>query len=209
MKCVQFIKQVNNTELGKANTNETYIRVPQELDISDLFEITDHLYSFTDKHSRKVYDIRFTHGREKRIVGLGDFYRDNDLHAGDKVLVEKTVFANGQATYKLSLSKSSSVLYLQKVKDFFEVLTPERLDQFLNVDLLLSNGSVMKVLYHGEIKKRADSPSATKVYNVLLDDKNIQKNYKKDEIIGIKMQNGQVKLVGFNPWEKYITEVAE
>ena len=209
MKCVQFIKQVNNTELGKANTNETYIRIPQELDISDLFEITDHFYSFTDKHSLKVYDIRFTHGREKRIVGLGDFYRDNDLHAGDKVLVERIIQENNISQYMLSFRKATDTVFFQKVKGYFEVLTPERLDSVLDLDLNDKNGSVIRVTYYGSTKKKANSPSETKVYNILVDDTEIREDYKTDNLIGLQLQNGLAKLVVGKPWEKYITEVAE
>ena len=38
MKSIQLIKQVNNTELGKGGTHETYILIPQDLNVSDLFE---------------------------------------------------------------------------------------------------------------------------------------------------------------------------
>lgn len=209
MKCIQLIKQVNNTELGKGGTHETYILVPQEVDVSDLFEAIGQTYSFTDKQSHKEYKIRLTSAREKRIVGLGQFYRDNDLQAGDKVLVERILLKDGTSKYALSFSKSTNTVYFQKVKDYFEALTPERLGSVLNVELNDESGSVLKVLYHGEIKKRADSPSKTKVYNILLDDAEIRKNYQGGDIIGLRLKNGQVKLVGFNPWGKYITEVAE
>ena len=209
MKCIQLIKQVNNTELGKGGTHETYILVPQEVDVSDLFETIGQTYSFTDKHSHKEYKIRLTSAREKRIVGLGQFYRDNDLQAGDKVLVERILLPDGTSKYALSFRRSSSAVYFQKVKDYFEVLTPERLGSVLDVELNDETGSVLKVIYHGEIKKRADSPSTTKVYNILLEDTEIRKNYQGSDIVGLRVNNGQVKLVGFNPWEKYITEVAE
>jgi hypothetical protein len=209
MKCIQLIKQVNNTELGKGGTHETYILVPQEVDVSDLFETIGQTYSFTDKQSHKEYKIRLTSAREKRIVGLGPFYRDNDLQAGDKVLVERILLKDGTSKYALSFSKSSNTVYFQKVKDYFEALTPERLSSVLDVELTDASGSVLKVLYHGEIKKRADSPSTTNVYNILWDGAEIRKNYQGSDIIGLRINNGQVKLVGFNPWEKYITEVAE
>ena len=84
MKSVQVIKKVNNTELGKAATHETYVLVPQELNVSDLFEELEKKYKFVDKVTNKTYELRLTSGREKRIVGLGPFYRDHDVFAGDE-----------------------------------------------------------------------------------------------------------------------------
>ena len=209
MKCIQLIKQVNNTELGKGGTHEYYILVPQDVDVSDLFETIGQTYTFTDKHSHKEYNIRLTSAREKRIVGMGPFYRDNDLQAGDKVLVERILLQDGTSKYALSFRRSTDTVYFQKVKDYFEVLTPERLESVLDVEWNDDNGSLIKVHYHGEIMKRADSPSPTKVYTIILDNEEIRKNFQSGDIIGLRLQNGYVKLVGFNPWKKYITEVAE
>ena len=36
MEVIQIIKKLNNTELGKKNTHESYILVNRGLDISDL-----------------------------------------------------------------------------------------------------------------------------------------------------------------------------
>ena len=38
MKIVQMIKKLNNTELGKGGTHDTYVLVPNDLDISDVFD---------------------------------------------------------------------------------------------------------------------------------------------------------------------------
>ena len=45
MKSIQLIKQVNNTELGKGGTHETYILIPQDLNVSDLFEENNVKYT--------------------------------------------------------------------------------------------------------------------------------------------------------------------
>ena len=58
MKSVQVIKKVNNTELGKGATHETYVLVPQELNVSDLFEELETKYKFIDKvYSKKGGNI--------------------------------------------------------------------------------------------------------------------------------------------------------
>ena len=46
LKSIQLIKQVNNTELGKGGTHETYILIPQDLNVSDLFEENNVKYRY-------------------------------------------------------------------------------------------------------------------------------------------------------------------
>ena len=89
MEVVQVIKKLNNTELGKGGTHESYIQVPQELEISDIFPEANMVKNFIYKQTKDIYNIRLTDSREKRIVGLGDFYRNNDVCAGDEVVLEK------------------------------------------------------------------------------------------------------------------------
>ena len=51
LKVVQVIKKLNNTELGKAGTNDTYVLIPQNLDISDLFPVVNEQISFINKEN--------------------------------------------------------------------------------------------------------------------------------------------------------------
>ena len=51
MEIIQFIKQLNNTELGKGNTHDTYILIPNSIgvdEISDIFEKQDVDYTFKE-----------------------------------------------------------------------------------------------------------------------------------------------------------------
>ena len=77
VKVVQVIKKLNNTELGKGGTHDTYVLIPQNLDISDLFPIVNEQISFINKENGKIVNLRHTSGREKRIVGLGPYYNVN------------------------------------------------------------------------------------------------------------------------------------
>ena len=81
MKIVQLIKKLNNTELGKGGTHDYYVLVPAELDISDIFPAPDVPVRFTDKHTFERVVARNTVSREKRIVGLGQYYRAKGLSA--------------------------------------------------------------------------------------------------------------------------------
>ena len=57
MKIVQLIKKLNNTELGKTGTHETYIQVPQDLEISDIFPEYEDVKNFVYKKTGKISDI--------------------------------------------------------------------------------------------------------------------------------------------------------
>ena len=49
MKYVQITKKLNNTELGKGGTHETYVHIPQDLNINDLFPTLGMIEKFVDK----------------------------------------------------------------------------------------------------------------------------------------------------------------
>lgn len=209
MKSIQLIKQVNNTELGKGGTHETYILIPQDLDVSDLFLETDKEYAFTDKDSGKVYVIRLTSAREKRIVGMGPYYRDNNVMAGDQILLEKRIYDNGEIAYLISLSKAEGVVFFQKVKNFFEALTPERATNLLEKQYLTPAEETVTVEYHGEIQKRKDSPVMTKVYTIKINENDIQSKYQDRDMVGIYVSGNIAKMIEAQPWKKYILEVME
>lgn len=209
MKSIQLIKQLNNTELGKGGTHETYILIPQDLDVSDLFEEVNKEYNFKDKITGKPYTIRLTSAREKRIVGMGPYYKANDVMAGDQVLLEKRTCDNGEINYFIGLNRAQNTVYFQKVKGFFEMMNSESATDLLEKTLIDSTGQTIKVEYHGEIQKRKDSPILTKVYNITVDQENIQSNYQDRDMIGIYMSDNSAKLIGAQPWKKYVIEVKE
>ena len=171
MKSVQVIKKVNNTELGKAATHETYVLVPQELNVSDLFEKLEKKYKFVDKGTNRTYELRLTSGREKRIVGLGPVYRDHDVFAGDEMLFEKRIRTSGENEYFVSVNKFHNIVVFQKKKNAFAVLTPERLEPLLNKEFEDLCGRKIQISLLGEFKMREDSPELTKLYDVLLNGK--------------------------------------
>lgn len=49
MKIIQFIKKVNATEVGAMNTNETYISVTKNVDLSDMFPNFEEVKTFRYK----------------------------------------------------------------------------------------------------------------------------------------------------------------
>lgn len=209
MKSIQLIKQLNNTELGKGGTHETYILIPQDLDVSDLFEEINKEYTYKDKKSGKYYTIRLTSAREKRIVGMGPYYTENNVVAGDQVLLEKRVFENGESDYFIEFNRAENTVYFQKVKNFFELLNTGVGLELNDSAFVDPEGRAIKIEYHGEIQKRKDSPSMTRVYNILINGDNIQSNYYDRDMIGIYMNNDNAKLVSVQSWTKYSVEVKE
>lgn len=209
MKSVQVIKKVNNTELGKAATHETYVLVPQELNVSDLFEELEKKYKFVDKCTNKTYDLRLTSGREKRIVGLGPFYRDHDVFAGDEMLFEKRIKTSGENEYFVSVNKFHNIVVFQKKKNAFAVLTPERLEPLLNKGLEDFLGKKFQISLLGEFKMREDSPELTKLYDVLLDGKSLAGNYSNNQMFEIVSNDIGVEMRSFRPWKKYVIEVKD
>ena len=58
IKIDQLIKKINNTELGKTGTHETYVHIPTELDISSIFPNINEEIEFKDRRSNSFYKVR-------------------------------------------------------------------------------------------------------------------------------------------------------
>ena len=106
MEAIQIIKRVNNTELGKGRTHEKYIQIPRELDIEEVFPRTDKNCIFMDKESGTPVVLRYTVGREKRVVGLSDFYSAHRLEAGDTVMLEMQKTPDGDRRFFISCRRN-------------------------------------------------------------------------------------------------------
>ena len=209
MKSIQFIKQLNNTEVGKSGTNDTYILIPQGVDISDLFEDIGREYPFRDKASAQVYALRYTSSREKRIVGLGQYYRDKNALAGDKILLEKRVAADGSAAWFIDLAASENTAFFQKVKNCFQSLTPEKAAPFLSEPSKTPDGRTVTVRYSGDIRKRKDSPATISVYDIEVGGEHLQDSCQGGDMIGLCRENGRTRIMRVQPWKKCIIEVNE
>lgn len=207
MEAIQIIKRVNNTELGKGRTHEKYIQIPRELDIEEVFPRTDKNCIFMDKESGTPVVLRYTVGREKRVVGLSDFYSARRLEAGDTVMLEMQKTPDGDRRFFISCRRNRDSLFLLKVKDGFEILTPGRTD-LLGPDTRTGDGMV-EVLFQREVRKRQDSPEATRIYDVTVDGQSIAGDYKSKEIVEIKVQEGKARISRVCIWKKYVfrTEV--
>ena len=193
MEIIQFIKQLNNTELGKGNTHDTYILIPNSIgvdEIRDIFEKQDVDYTFKDKENVEYsIDLKLTVHRENRVVGLGPYYRRKDLKAGDTILLEKRI--NNEKIEFLIDFKKNDFIYFKKSGSYFEALIPEYNDRILNKEFYY-NGETFLVSFKERKKKRVDSPKETDLYDITLDGKSIANDYNAKDIIGFQLQENRV-----------------
>ena len=166
MKIDRFIKFLNNTELGRGNTNESYMYIKKDFEIDFLFEGYDNFFSIKD-NSEETYPLRLTKGNEKRIVGLGTYYRNYNLDAGDGVVLER-VEHNGKIDFMISHIKKSYVLVFMKIgMKGFEVLNEtEKIAALDFTKKLKYNGSSFSfsLTYKSTQKKQINSPDVTDFY---------------------------------------------
>ncbi len=207
MKVVQIVKQLNNTELGKSGTHDTYVLVPADLDVSGIFEETDVPVEFMDRYSGQKVTVRKTVGRETRIVGLGQYYRKEELCAGDEIIFEKRVRVES-AEYCISTCKKRDGLVIQKTRHGFEILTPERLEAFREKALFA--GCDVEIRYLGSEKKRNDSPETTDFYDVRIDGESLLDFARgKKELMELDVRGGELVWQYFYGWKKCEYEMEE
>ena len=197
MKIIQLMKQLNNTELGKGGTHDTYVLVPNEMDISSIFELPDEVYEFSDPNSGEVVQVRNTVGREKRIVGLGQYYRNQHLSAGDSVVFEKRMDGTNSLLSIHTIKLTGSIVF-QKIKNGFEILTPDRLQPARNWGINLKEK--FEIVFSESIKKRNDSPVTTDIYKIVIGGKDIAGDFASKEIGIVDISEERALVRRFYTW---------
>lgn len=206
MNTVQITKKLNNTELGKGGTHDTYILVPQTLDISDVFPEPNKTYSFIDKKTKEDVLIRHTVGREKRIVGLGPYYAKNDLCACDEIIIE--VQEIGEKVFRaIDCVKKNNIFVVQKYTAGFVLLTPERMNMVEGI--MTEGGEMLSVEYLTSKRMRQDSPVETDFYDIKLGNKSLLDAYSGKEIVEIEINDKKARINKFCAWTKMIIKTEE
>ena len=206
MKVVQVIKRLNNTELGKAGMHDTYVLIPNELEISDIFDTSGIPIEFTDKVTQKKVTVKNTVGREKRIAGLGEYYRANNLCAGDEIIFERRDM-HGRSEYYIGVRKYPDLLAFRKLENGYEILTPERIDKIVEATALMEQK--VEVNFLRSAKKRKDSPESTDYYSILISGISISDLYSVRGVCGIQVSGSGIHFVDSFGWKKYIFEMEE
>lgn len=210
MKIQQFIKSLNNTEIGKGGTHECYVLVSKKVtSIGDIFD-TENLHPiFVNLKNNGVVDsVHITTGREFRINGLGDFYRNNNVNAGDEIIFIRQD-NNGKSEFFINIITKENTIVFQKNSRGFEVLNPDRLAQLISSniykDRVTYNGSLGSLIieFKESAKKRSDSPDQTDFYSIIFNGQNILNDLKNNEYLDLTISQSNKILKKIVVWQSY------
>ena len=216
MRIQQFIKKLNNTELGKGNAHETYVSVPKKSDVRLIFN-PENLF---EDINLKIYDLvsmsyldNIRYGfkkanKEWRITGLGKYYRDNEVNAGDEIVFERQ--DDGTKTeFFINLKTKENIIIFQKNSRGFEVLNSDRLDLLMTAnryqDKVSYNGSscLSIIEFKESAKKRADSPDETDWYSISFNGQDILNDLKSNEYLELSNSVTNKFLKKIVVWQSY------
>lgn len=201
MKIKQLISYPNPNELGLGNTNETYIRIENGLDVSDIFPPYQEV-EVVDCLSHKTFLLKAKNDREFRINQLGSLYRDFNVYPGDEI--KFTQIDNGKKTVFFSVVNYNRI-YLNVTSKGTEIVNIERLSQYVNANnnefIVKINAGTLKLTFDKSERKRSDSPTETDFYKMTVNDVDVEKGS-----YYITIQNGKniFEEVKKNRVEEYI-----
>ena len=176
MRISVYIHYPNATEIGLGNTNESYILVKKDIDISHIFPPNIPV-SVSVCDSDKVYELKSKSGTEFRVNQFGQLYRDFSIRPGDElkfICVEK----GGQKKIFIAITKYNRV-FLSVTKSGAEIINLERLvdfskNQIVPYELDIPEGK-LSIIFSQSNKKRADSPEETDFYSVKVNNVELHK----------------------------------
>ncbi|MHA8084920.1 hypothetical protein U8695_04985 [Aquirufa antheringensis] len=201
MKILQFIKSLNNTELGKGGTNESYVLVSKSVKgIEYLFDYANRKPSFKNlKNGGIINTVHITDSGEFRINGLGDFYRENSANAGDEIIFERR-----DNDFFINLITKANTIVFQKNSKGYEVLNLERLNRskFENVIYGGSSGK-LEVYFKVSEKKRSDSPTNTDFYTLKFEGTDLLNSIKNNEYFELVISKDKTELRKVLVWQFY------
>lgn len=194
-----FIKRLNATELGEGVTNDTYIAIPRDVDLSQMLQnqqamtIFDRVEGvlYTPENSNIKY-VQTGQNNQERISGLGQYFRRVSANVGDEILIEKVQDGDSYILY-LDFNHRDVIVF-QKNKDWVEILTPQRMEPYktgndYSMEVIYQNERVkLNVKYLGQKMKKKTSPADTAAYDLQIDSKSILPNY--EYLDYIEISNG-------------------
>lgn len=201
MKIYSFIKRLNATELGIAATNDSYIAIPNEVNLSDMFvnrqalEIFDRKTGmlFTPENSNIMY-VQTGQNNQERISGLGKYYELVNAKVGDEILIERIEDETG-VKYAMDFYHRNAIVF-QKNKDYVEILTPDMMHPYAEDDnfslnvVIDGNPETLLVKFAEKRKKKKTSPGETVFYDLQIQGESILGNYSYQEYIEV-IDNGK------------------
>lgn len=204
MKIRTFVKRLNATELGKGATNDTYVAIPNEADLSTMF-INNVAMTIEDRKNGHVYappksNIKYTQtgqNNQERISGLGEYFRNNLANVGDEVSFERQEDKAGNVQYYINL-EHRDVIVFQKGKNYAEIIRAGALLQYV-----IDRNYRMEVFYKGKrcildvvfvevSKKKKTSPVPTDFYDLIIDGVSILSDFTYQDYIEVNIKNKQL-----------------
>lgn len=205
MKIESFIKRLNATEVGEGVTNDTYIAIPRDVNLSNIL-VNQEAMTIYDRVGGMLYtpensNIKYVQtgqNNQERISGLGQYFRSVDAHVGDEILIERVVDGDGSKLY-LDF-RHRNVIVFQKNKDWVEILTPERMSPYARgdnyyVEVTYKNRAVeLYVKYLGKKMKKKTSPNDTAAFDLIIEDRSILSDYEYLDYIEIGVDSDKKRL---------------
>lgn len=196
MRVRSFIKRLNATELGLGATNDTFVAIPSEVDLSSMLvnqqviEIFDRVSGtkFTPTNSNIKY-VQTGQNNQERISGLGKYFESVSAKVGDEILFEKIEIGDKSELY-LDFNHRNAIVF-QKNKLYVEILTPELLEPYKDgSDYLLTvkkkgKEVTLKIKFIVAEKKKKTSPQTTNFYDLIIDELSILNEYGYQDYIEI------------------------
>ncbi|MBD5523088.1 MAG: hypothetical protein HDR04_01440 [Lachnospiraceae bacterium] len=204
MKIRTFTKRLNATELGKGATNDTYVAIPNEVDLSSMFE-NNVAMTIEDSRSGQVYvpatsNIKYTQtgqNNQERISGLGEYFRKSLADVGDEIVFERHEDSAGNVKYYLNLVHRD-VIVLQKGKTYAEIIRSGALPQYVidnnyRIDVFYRGGKcTLDILFKETSKKKKTSPSTTDFYDLVIDGNSILSDFTYQDYIEVDIKSKQL-----------------
>lgn len=198
MKINSFIKRLNATELGVGVTNDTYIAIPSEINLSSMFEDQKIVYPY-DRYCGEEYhpnrsDFKYVQtgqNNQERISGLGEYYEKTEAKVGDEILVE-TVTNGDHIDYFLDLTHRHAIVFQINSIDgtrCVDILPNDYIEQYVYgkdykfIVMYAGKEHELVVKYLFEAKKKKTSPKATKFYDLLIDGESVVGAYSYQEYL--------------------------
>ena len=211
MKIQQFIKKLNNTELGKGNTHECYVLVSSKAPMMNEFFDDQNLrpnFHQVSQNSNSINSIHITKGRELRVNGLSEFYANNNACAGDEIMFERRDI-NGKTDFFIDLKTKNNILTFQRNAKGFEALNIDRLnDKLINNMYVLqcdydNSNCELTIQFKESAKKRTDSPELTNFYQILVNGVDIVNDYRNNDYLELEDLGANLVFKKVNVWQKY------
>lgn len=206
MKIRTFTKRLNATELGKGRTNDTYVAIPNEADLSTMFPNNVAL-TIKDRKSGQIYspatksNIKYTQtgqNNQERISGLGEYFRSKQANVGDEIIFDRFEETSGNISYCINL-EHREVAVLQKGKEYAEIirlafLPQHAIDRNFKLDVIYKGKKhTLYINYVETSKKKITSPITTDFYDLIIDGESILPEFSYYDYIEIDFSSKQLE----------------